>query len=150
MNKLPIRVQRKRSKDFKIGNLVYVGRPSQWGNPAKIGDWYLLPRYSLSLGTGSVLVKDNRIAVAAFYEYCIARAEKYPYEFASWLRPLVGRDLCCWCSPDQVCHADILLFFANSIFYRPAEPGKNNVLETFVVPIAWPTLAEIVGWKSAL
>lgn len=29
------------------------------------------------------------------------------------IRTLSGRDLCCWCPPDQPCHADVLLELAN-------------------------------------
>lgn len=80
---------------------VYVGRPSKWGNPYKIGskikgapdkpltrmdcvvmhhDWILMEK------GGEVLLKD--------------------------IRELRGKDLVCWCSP-LPCHADILLELAN-------------------------------------
>ena len=151
--KPPQRFQRTRnSKPGIPEGAVYVGRPTVWGNPAKIGRWYEIPEdlpdYILNTrGRRQVFVKDNSMAVVCFYEYCIDRAIRDPYEFASWLRPLLGRDLCCWCSPDQPCHADVLIWFANHIFYRPCEPGKNNVREMLVVPVKWPTLAEILVSK---
>ena len=148
MKKNPIRVQRVRNQKPGIPeNSLYVGRPTQWGNPAKIREWYKMKLDPSSNILSGVLIRDNRLAVSAFYEYCIARAESDPYEFAAWIRPLMGRDLCCWCSPSDVCHADILLYFANSIFFKPVETGKANVKEMFVVPVKWPTLAEIIGWK---
>ena len=34
----PVRIQRKRTKGWKMPpNTVYVGRPTEWGNPFKIG-----------------------------------------------------------------------------------------------------------------
>ncbi len=133
-----IRVQRSRHKTPGIpAGAVYTGRPSQWGNPAKIGEWYKLPRESATLGTGSIFIADNRIAVAAFYEHCIDMAEKDPEAFRAWLLPLAGKNLCCWCSPEQVCHADILLYLANNIL---PILGKEEV--------RWPTLSDIVPWYS--
>ena len=29
-------------------------------------------------------------------------------------RELAGHDLCCWCDPEQACHADTLIEVANS------------------------------------
>jgi hypothetical protein len=71
---------------------VYVGRPSQWGNPYVIG-------------------KDgNRVEVIArFRAYAERRLQAEP----EWLKPLVGRDLVCWCAPEG-CHADVLIQLANA------------------------------------
>lgn len=73
---------------------VYVGRPTQWGNPFKIANG------------------DRRAdAVRQFRQYVIGRLENgtgYP------LRELAGKDLACWCPLDQPCHADVLLELANA------------------------------------
>lgn len=38
---MPKRIQRKRSRGWKMPeNTVYVGRPSKWGNPYRIGGNY--------------------------------------------------------------------------------------------------------------
>ena len=148
---VPKRVQRSRqSKPGIPEGAVNCTRPTQWGNPAKIGEWYKLPRKSQLLGEGSIFIKDNRTAVAAFYEYCTEFAERDPYGFAAWLRPLYGRDLCCWCNSEQICHTDILLYFANTVFFRPVEQEKAVFKEGFIIPNPWPTFAEIVGWKAAV
>ena len=34
-------------------------------------------------------------------------------DISTWLAPLRGRDLVCWCPLDQPCHADVLLELAN-------------------------------------
>lgn len=36
---------------------------------------------------------------------------------------LRGKDLACWCKPDQPCHADILLEIANTTGESPGVPG---------------------------
>ena len=72
---------------------VYVGRPSEWGNPFKIG----------RDGTREeVIAKFEKIYVPAILK-------KNP----DWLEPLRGKDLVCWCFP-KACHADVLLRLANT------------------------------------
>lgn len=66
---------------------VYVGRPSRWGNPYQVGADPVDPVLTL------------------FRAYATARALFDP----SWLTPLHGHDLVCWCPLDQPCHADVLL-----------------------------------------
>ena len=70
---------------------VYVGRPSRWGNPFVIG-------------------KDGtrEEVLAKFREYAIGRMASEP----SWLEPLAGKDLICWCAPLS-CHGDVLMELAN-------------------------------------
>jgi len=138
--KQAIRVQRSRNKKPGIPeSAFYAGRPSKWGNPAKIGEWYKLPRQSKILGIGSVFIADNLTAVAAFYEYCIAFYEQDQEEFMNWLLPLEGKNLCCWCSADMPCHADILLYLV------------NNILPTLGdEEVHWPALSEIMPLHSTI
>ena len=70
---------------------VYVGRPTLWGNPWKAGQH----------GTRAEVV-------ARYRRYAIERLRQEP----SWLTPLKGKDLVCWCAPLE-CHADVLLELAN-------------------------------------
>lgn len=87
------RVWNKRNRlEVRPLDAVYVGRPSPWGNPYKAG-------------------KDGtrEQVVAKFEVYALERLNKEP----DWLKPLVGKDLICWCAP-QVCHADVLLRLANN------------------------------------
>lgn len=67
---------------------VYVGRPTKWGNPYRIGP------------------DGTREEVIAKYERYAARFT--PEELAA----LRGKDLVCWCAPAP-CHADVLLRLAN-------------------------------------
>lgn len=74
-------------------NSVYVGRPSKWGNPYRIGH---NPSEAARL-----------VAVEGYREY-ISRA----YSKSDIRDTLKGKDLVCWCAP-KACHADVLLEIAN-------------------------------------
>jgi hypothetical protein len=70
---------------------VYVGRPSKWGNPFKIGR------------------DGTREEVIEKYSTYI---QSKIYNSQLNIEELRGRDLVCWCAP-QPCHADILIELAN-------------------------------------
>jgi hypothetical protein len=73
--------------------VVYVGRPTRWGNPFIVG-------------------KDGTP------EQCIARYRNLykngmlsePY----FLAEIRGKNLACFCGLEQPCHADVLLEIANA------------------------------------
>jgi hypothetical protein len=80
----------KRSLHLLDEGAVYVGRPSKWGNPFKIG-------------------KDgNRDEVISMFRD-FGRATKLRQQAKAELR---GKNLVCWCAPEP-CHADVLLEWAN-------------------------------------
>lgn len=81
-------------------NAVYVGRPSQWGNP-------FLYR---SVGLPAVRLA-SRAEAADMYRRATVLWAAAPW-WPDWLAPLLGRDLACWCPLDQPCHADVLLELA--------------------------------------
>jgi len=95
----PRRIQRQRRKGWRMpANTIYVGRPTRWGNPYRVG--------------GSLGVPGN----------CETKAEAvalYRERVKNWLlngwsaRLLRGKNLACWCRLDQPCHADVLLEVAN-------------------------------------
>lgn len=76
---------------------IYVGRPSKWGNPIKIGRdgtrEEVIKKYE------SMLVRDIGSGILDLDD-----------KFFTELR---GKDLVCWCAP-LPCHADVLLRFANA------------------------------------
>jgi len=72
---------------------MYVGRPSRWGNPYKIG----------------IL---TRAEVLRLYR---VRLEEKLREGSIDLSPLYGKDLACACSLSEDCHADILLEYINKV-----------------------------------
>lgn len=99
----PKRIQRKRTAGWKMpDNTVYVGRPSKWGNPFKVGD--------ASPNNYSVII-DRDHAVQLFLQTLEAKQEYGLLE--EFLKPLKGKNLACWCKEGSPCHADVLLELAN-------------------------------------
>jgi len=104
----PRRIQRKRTKGWRLPEgAVYVGRPTEWGNPWRVGDRLML-EWPLDEPRGQVreLVITAELAVALYRIAFEPDAEEIRTE-------LTGRDLACWCPLDQPCHADVLLEIAN-------------------------------------
>jgi len=106
----PKRIQRKRTKGWKLPpNTIYVGRPTKWGNPFPVGR--LLCRESAItlfeslFGIEAEEPWDNR---ERFFLHC---GKDYPVSDVSQLR---GKNLACWCSLRELCHADVLLEIANA------------------------------------
>jgi Domain of unknown function (DUF4326) len=98
----PKRIQRRRAKGWRMPeNAVYVGRPTEWGNP-----W----RASSTRGA--------ECAVANYREWLCANL-KGPQRFRKPIEELRGKDLACWCPLNRPCHADVLLQIANQ-----AEPTR--------------------------
>lgn len=81
---------------------VYVGRPTKWGNPIS---WQ--PPL------------DRIYAVRAYENWlagCQIQRELHgePPSVDEIQAALAGKDLACFCSLDQPCHADVLLELANA------------------------------------
>jgi hypothetical protein len=94
---LPPRIQCRRDRPWQTTpKAIYVGRPSRWGNPYRVGVH----------GTAEECVRlfETRYGNNATYRAAV-RAE------------LAGKSLACWCKVGQSCHADVLLRWANA----PAE-----------------------------
>lgn len=84
------RVLNAREVGFSVPNAVYVGRPSDFGNP-----------FSSKHFTRSQCISK--------FEALVLRDESFRQLIKSQLK---GKDLICWCAPIP-CHADILLRIAN-------------------------------------
>lgn len=72
-------------------NSIYVGRPTVWGNPFIIG----------RDGTRDEVIEK-------FRKYAIKKNKEDP----NWIKPLINKNLVCWCAPRK-CHAEILLELAS-------------------------------------
>jgi hypothetical protein len=70
---------------------VYIGRPTKWGNPYRIGP------------------DGTRKEVIAKYRTWLLARPKLCVEARTALR---GQHLLCWCAP-YPCHGDVLLEIAN-------------------------------------
>lgn len=125
----PIRIQRKRTKGFKLQDtspnglpVVYVGRPTKFGNPFFHAQRFVGLEASLRCyrdAANGIFDPSNLKGMpdGPFYVAC--------EDFKEWIRQfsdgpvdaikreLRGKNLACWCPLDQPCHADVLLEIAN-------------------------------------
>ena len=69
-------------------DVVYIGRPSKYGNPYKIG----------RDGTREEVVDKYR----RYLNWMLRLNPKF-------LEPLIGKRLGCWCNLDLLCHGDVII-----------------------------------------
>lgn len=116
----PVRVQRKRTKGWKKPeNTINVSRPSKWGNPFS---WQ--EEAAQIAATASYAVLSSPIGRRLLNEEGKKNAtEKYKRALLSGKlsvavnevkKELKGKNLMCWCTSNEHCHADILIEVANS------------------------------------
>ena len=96
------RIQRRRDCPWQTTPpAIYVGRPSRFGNPFRVG------------------IDGTARECVQFYEAHYVDDVAYR---ATVRRLLAGKVLACWCKLDQPCHGDVLLNWANACFH-PGAPG---------------------------
>lgn len=87
---MPVRVQRKRTKGFRMpAGVIYVGRPGKWGNP--------------------FVGKVSEQVLSDYRQHILIQVTIGELDLAE----LRGKDLACWCPLSSPCHADVLLELAN-------------------------------------
>lgn len=119
----PRRIQRKRTRGWRMpANTVYVGRPTKWGNPYKVGLSGCGCRSAGECMHDLFRCQDAAEAVAMFSHIA------GPKMFARAQAELRGKNLACWCLLDQPCHADVLLSIANlpRTSNLSSEPGSEK------------------------
>jgi hypothetical protein len=91
---VPVRVQRKRTKGFNLQKaspnglpVVYVGRPTRWGNPFALADY------------------SREESIRRYAKWLRKKLQEDP----AFLDPLKGKNLACFCPLDKACHADVIL-----------------------------------------
>lgn len=100
---------RTRTKPLPNGHIVYVGRPTKWGNP------WVLPKPPTF---------PDRVRVVRAHEIDLLWSWLNPdqatgaghycgFTLAELQRSLRGRELACWCPAEMPCHADTLMRYAN-------------------------------------
>jgi hypothetical protein len=122
----PQRIQRKRTKGWRMPeNTVSVCRPGRWGNPFKVGSTGWIP-----VDTSGLWSKEPHppLTVADTVECYRLSAEHLAARQPRWFEELRGKNLACWCPPDQPCHADVLLDIANRprLEMHPLHPNCRN------------------------
>lgn len=96
-------------------NTVMVSRPSHWGNPYKLG--------GVDNVTGEK-IETRAHAVRLFRERIM---DDNPGMQIAAQAHLVGKNLACWCPPDEPCHADVLLVMANAVLSGAATETTTEV-----------------------
>jgi hypothetical protein len=92
-------------------NIVYVGRPSVWGNPFTGKD--AAERYREAVAESPVpehILKDWEKAGGDKL-----MLKMLAFHYRPLLDKLRGKNLACWCKEGEPCHADILLEIVNEI-----------------------------------
>ena len=120
------RIQRKRSKGWRMpSGAISVTRPGKWGNPLILdGDTiYIHAGYRRKILSPWVILTEGHDEGGMMYYFWIIATPHQKYQkfvnpdlqywsdhFAGldW-NELRGRDLACWCPPDAMCHADVLI-----------------------------------------
>lgn len=82
---------------------VYVGRPTRWGNPFDYEQHQQGRRWAAG---------EYRIWLNGHMRLNSVEPEQRRF-IRENIAILRGKDLACWCPPDQPCHADVLLELAN-------------------------------------
>lgn len=112
---MPERVQLSRAKGWRMpDNTVKVDRTTRWGNPYQV--WHDTQQGWLVSKGGchwKVASKPEglQLAVEKFEADC--QQSVGFFGGATWLAPLRGKNLACWCKAGAPCHADVLLRLAN-------------------------------------
>ena len=83
---------------------VYIGRPSEWGNP-----------FSSKEGTlAEYKVATKAEAISEYEKWVISQPEM----LEKIRKELKGKVLGCWCKPGA-CHGDVLARIANALVFNP-------------------------------
>ncbi|MFW0772481.1 DUF4326 domain-containing protein [Paenarthrobacter nitroguajacolicus] len=124
-------------------NTVYVGRPSKWSNPFKVG------AQGFQFDDGSAVFYRSRFGASAATVVELFRKHEAPKLWQAARTELKGKNLACWCPLDQPCHADVLLELANDDehwrmgklvrFWRGVRHAENEP-ETGIVAADGPVL----------
>ncbi len=101
---LPRRIQLKRKAGWRMPpDTVKVDRSTRWGNPFRIGPGY----------TAAQAVEDFSRWVEGGAVQRPLRTGGQPPLVEEIRLHLAGKNLACWCGPNELCHAEVLLRLAN-------------------------------------
>lgn len=125
----PLRIQRKRVSGWRMPEgAVYVGRPTIWGNPF-VAEEACEGRFIVRMYDNSVRIErykslaDAKAGSVRLFRKYLDNDGRQPGQVRDAggifiaqraVQELRGKQLACWCSLDQPCHADVLCELANS------------------------------------
>lgn len=111
----PKRIQRKRTAGWRMPeNTFYVGRPGDLGNPFPVdvyGQEGAVDRHRRWITGHMSTLEMSQSSTCHQGEISLVTLRQIVQRLICNLR---GKNLACWCGPDQKCHADILLELANA------------------------------------
>lgn len=106
---MPKRIQRRRTAGWRMPpGAVYVGRPTRWANPFRVG---MQDEANAHFGR---LTAQQAVDLFALHTGPMGNYEYDDETLARLRRELGGKDLVCWCPDGDPCHADVLLEIANA------------------------------------
>lgn len=110
----PIRIQLRRTKGWRMpANTVKVCRGTSWGNPFNATQSMIAMLHGTA-GPGVPLVALHEPpSLGRCLDLYTAWLRGQLDRDHQFLAPLHGKNLACWCKPDELCHADVLLRLAN-------------------------------------
>jgi hypothetical protein len=130
---MPERVQRKRTKGWRMPpNTVSITRPGKYGNPFRIGGWFMVGPGAGRPGMIWCEARDEKVADGRFTKVETAEeavilfkvfSARYPLKYLDQLR---GKNLACFCRLDQPCHGDVLLELANAAPRLSSSNGERG------------------------
>jgi len=107
-------------------NTVSVTRPGKWGNPfhvVKFGrQWFVHDSLSDQHSRPFKTKQAAATEAVSLFRYVLER--KHRENLGEFLAPLKGKNLACFCSLGDPCHADVLLDLANATDHL--EAGEEN------------------------
>lgn len=110
-NNEAMRIQRKRSKGFKLpDNCICISRGTKWGNPftvSELGRTEAIRRFKECL-----LKPAMAYRYFCYMEETITQTNRFRW-MAEHLQDLRGKDIACFCSTDEDCHGDVLIELLN-------------------------------------
>lgn len=131
MSAQPQRIRLSRAKGWRMPeNTVKVDRSTRWGNPFIVGHdgtaIECLYLYTM-LTTGLLVVSCKPDCVRRQQ----AAVEALKAEAAAAFATLRGKNLGCWCRYGAPCHADLLVFIANT------PPPRRLDVDAFIARYGW-------------
>jgi hypothetical protein len=121
----PKRIQMSRKRPWRAENpdAVIVARPSRWGNPFPIDEYgreLAVEMYRQALSGNWNPSTLDQSESDAYWDLAYQRTMQFRERIGGmfWIHAVAkadlgGRDLACWCPLDELCHADVLLEYAN-------------------------------------